>query len=106
MVDLIEEEARLSLDLLEILPKVWSDRSFIVDEMTFLTPLSMAVAAIVLNPPTVDLRLLLLRFVGEDMGEREETSEVVSVEISVFRNIEVPSSATFSMFLFAVATRR
>ena len=87
---LVEEDVMLSLDLLLILSETSSAISVMEEVTAFLTPSETAVAAMVVNTDPVCAFLRRLRFDGEDMGERDDTSEVVSVEMSLFRNIEVP----------------
>ena len=86
----MEEDVMLSLDLLLILPETSLTKSVMEEVTAFLTPSETADAAMVVKRDLVCAFLRRLRFDGEDMGERDDTSEVVSVEISLFRNIEVP----------------
>ena len=103
----MEEDVMLSLDLLLILPETSLTKSVMEEVTAFLTPSEMALAAMVAKPDPVCAFLCRLRFDGEDMGERDDTSEDgVSVEMSLFRNFDVPCCATFVMDFFSLATRR
>ena len=103
---LLEEEVMLSLVFLLILPETSSATSDMEVDTAFFTPSDKAIAAMVLNPDPLCAFFFRLRFDGEAMGESDDTSVSVPVEMSFFRKLAVACWATCVMDSFSRATRR